>query len=88
MSDCELDNSAIASAHYNKPYIAGRGGVAGSCSSDSDSDENFQDVNTGNLFEGNLDMISGNIETAEEADDSDDGVLFQTEKELPKSECW
>ena len=45
MSDCELDDCAIASAHYNKPcYASG----TGSCSSGgSDSDENFQDVNAG-----------------------------------------
>jgi hypothetical protein len=63
MSDCELDNSAIASAHYEPGYSG-----AGSNSGDS-GDERFQDINVGNLFG---EMNDGKRKSAEDSDDSDD----------------
>jgi len=68
MSDCELDNSAIASAHYKPCYT----GAPGSSNSGDSDDERFQDINVGNLFGANITMHDGKRKTAEDTDDSDD----------------
>jgi hypothetical protein len=73
MSDCELDNSAIASAHYEPGYSG-----AGSNSGDS-GDERFQDINVGNLFG---EMNDGKRKSAEDSDDSDDSDDCASLKEV------